>query len=66
MLDLLKETKLLEAKPVDTPTEQHHGVSLESGTLLQDVRSCQRLVGWLLNLNMTRPYSRYSLCDKYC
>lgn len=55
MLDLLKETRMLGCKPVDTHIEQNHRLgNSESDTPVE--RSCyQRLVGKLIYLPLTRP-----------
>ena len=43
-LDLLEETRMLGAKPVDSPIEQDHGMSGDSGELLNDIRPHRRFV----------------------
>lgn len=50
-LDLLEEIGMLGAKSADTPVEQNHIINVESGALLHDIKSYQRLVGSLLILN---------------
>eukprot|EP00268_Persea_americana_P014452 TRINITY_DN16432_c2_g1_i1.p1 TRINITY_DN16432_c2_g1~~TRINITY_DN16432_c2_g1_i1.p1 ORF type:complete len:126 (+),score=19.02 TRINITY_DN16432_c2_g1_i1:432-809(+) len=61
ILDLLKETEKLGAKPVDTPIEQNRGLHIGSGELLEDKRLYQRLVGKLVYLTITRPDISYTV-----
>ncbi|XP_042056533.1 uncharacterized protein LOC121801150 [Salvia splendens] len=53
--DLLKETGLLGAKPVDTPMEVDPSVWDDSGEVLEDKAKYRRLVGKLIYLTVTRP-----------
>ncbi|XP_078160139.1 uncharacterized protein LOC144555617 [Carex rostrata] len=55
ILDLLKETGKLGAKPVGTPMETNVKLGTESGELLLDIGQYQRLVGKLIYLTVTRP-----------
>lgn len=50
---------MLGARPVDSPIEQDHGMSGDSGELLNDIRPHQRFVGQLLYLTITRPDIAY-------
>ncbi|KAM1425821.1 hypothetical protein TB2_017749 [Malus domestica] len=54
ILDLLQESKMLEAKPVATPIACKEKLGLD-GDLLIDVGLYQRLVGKLIYLTITRP-----------
>nr|AEJ72555.1 putative retroelement polyprotein [Malus domestica] len=54
ILDLLQESKMLEAKPVATPIACKEKLGLD-GDLLTDVGLYQRLVGKLIYLTITRP-----------
>lgn len=60
-LDLFEEIGFLGAKPTDTPTEQNHGNSVESGELINDIKSNQRLEGCLLYFNITPPSISYPM-----
>lgn len=51
---------MLGAKPVNTPIEQNHGINGDSGELLNDIQSYQRLVGRLLFLTITYPDVAYA------
>lgn len=51
---------MLGAKAVNTPIEQNHGISGDSGELLNDIQSYQRLVGQLLFLTITYPDIAYA------
>lgn len=45
-LDLLEETRMLGAKPIDTAIKQNHKISDDNGELLHDIiKSYQQLVG---------------------
>ncbi|XP_047338328.1 uncharacterized mitochondrial protein AtMg00810-like [Impatiens glandulifera] len=55
VLDLLKETSKLAAKPVKTPIETTAKLNTEEGTPLHDISMYQRLVDKLIYLTVTRP-----------
>jgi Reverse transcriptase (RNA-dependent DNA polymerase) len=55
VLDLLKETGKLGAKPASTPMETNTKLGLEDGEVLSDIGQYQRLVGKLIYLTVTRP-----------
>jgi Reverse transcriptase (RNA-dependent DNA polymerase) len=55
ILDLLKKTGKLGAKPSSTPMESNKKLYLEEGELLKDIGQYQRLVGKLIYLTVTRP-----------
>lgn len=54
ILDLLTETRLLWARPAETPIEANHGLNDQDGKPLIDARRCQKLVGKLTYLALTR------------
>ncbi|BBH09537.1 Seven transmembrane MLO family protein [Prunus dulcis] len=54
VLDLLKETRMMETKPIANPIDVKKKLGLE-GELLLDVGCYQRLVGKLIYLTITRP-----------
>ena len=60
-LDLFEERGFLGAKPTDTPIGQNLDNSMESGELLNDIKSNQRLDGCLLYLNITPPSISYAV-----
>jgi len=53
-LDIISEAGLLGAKPVATPLEQNHHLSLATRQLLLDPEQYRRLVGRLIYLCFTR------------
>jgi Reverse transcriptase (RNA-dependent DNA polymerase) len=55
VLDLLKETDKLGAKPTGTPIETNIKLGLEDGEPLPDIGQYQRLIGKLIYLTVTRP-----------
>lgn len=57
----LRRNKNVREKLVDTPIEQNHGIVVEWGELLHDIRSYQRLVGRLLYLTITCPNIAYAV-----
>ncbi|CAL8169544.1 unnamed protein product [Prunus armeniaca] len=59
ILDLLAETRMLDCKPIDTPSEQNHKLRLYSDQVLTDKEHYQRLVGKLIYLAHTRPDIAY-------
>ncbi|CAM8961061.1 unnamed protein product [Rhodiola kirilowii] len=54
-LDILEDTNFSECKPIRTPMESKHGLSLSSGPPLPDPSIYRRLVGRLIYLTITRP-----------
>ncbi|CAN1770862.1 Retrovirus-related Pol polyprotein from transposon TNT 1-94 [Linum perenne] len=55
VLDLLKDTKMTNCRPVDTPMEQNRKLSQSKDIALVDKGNYQRLVGRLIYLAHTRP-----------
>jgi Reverse transcriptase (RNA-dependent DNA polymerase) len=55
IIDLLKETGKLGAKPASTPMETNTKLGLENGESLPDIGHYQKLVGKLIYLTVTRP-----------
>lgn len=53
-LYLLKETRMLACKPIDTPMETNHKLENSSAEKIKDVGKIQRLVGKLIYLTHTR------------
>lgn len=53
-LDIISETGLLGAKPVDFPMEQNHKLALAKGHDLDDVEKYRLLIGRLFYLVVTR------------
>lgn len=53
--NLLKDTGILHAKPVETPLEFGVKLQTDEGDALEDVSRYRRLVGKLINLTVTRP-----------
>jgi len=60
VLDLLKETSMLNCKPVTTPIEYNHRILADSGDPV-DKHQYQRLVGRLIYLSHTRPDIAYAV-----
>nr|CAN79672.1 hypothetical protein VITISV_012210 [Vitis vinifera] len=54
-LDILKETGMLDCKPIDTPMDPNVKLVLGQGEPLGDPRRYRRLVGKLNYLTITRP-----------
>ncbi|KAL0363677.1 UNVERIFIED_CONTAM: Retrovirus-related Pol polyprotein from transposon RE1 [Sesamum calycinum] len=61
ILDIVKDTGLLEAKAASTPLPQGLKLTSDCGALLQSPDSYRRLVGRLLYLNFTRPDISHSV-----
>eukprot|EP00257_Ricinus_communis_P018006 XP_015576586.1 uncharacterized protein LOC107261482 [Ricinus communis] len=61
VLDLLKETGKIRAKPIDTPIETKTRLNLEDGDSLGDIGHYQRLVEKLIYLTVTRPDISYAV-----
>ncbi|AES72669.2 SPFH domain/band 7 family protein [Medicago truncatula] len=57
----LDEVGLLGAKPMPTPLEQNHNLSLAQGEFLENPERYRRLVGRLIYLCFTRPELSYSV-----
>lgn len=55
MLDILRETRLTDCKPVSTPIVPGQRLTHADGELLPDATLYRRLVGKLLYLTTTRP-----------
>ena len=55
VLDLLKETRMLGCKPIDTPMDPNNKLSNSSMQIPVDNGRYQRLVGKLIYLAHTRP-----------
>ena len=55
VLDILEETGMLNCKHVDTPMDPNVKLVPRQGEPLRDPRRCQRLVGRLNYLTITRP-----------
>jgi hypothetical protein len=60
-LDIITETGLLGSKPVQTPLEQNHNLSLAKGEFIDNPDRYHRLVGRLIYLCFTRPELSYSV-----
>jgi hypothetical protein len=58
-LDIIQEAGLLGAKPVSTPLEQNHQLSLATGHYLDEPERYRRLVGRLFYLCFTKPELSY-------
>ncbi|KAK4402749.1 Retrovirus-related Pol polyprotein from transposon RE1 [Sesamum angolense] len=61
ILDIVKDTGLLEAKAASTPLPQGLKLTSDCGALLQNPDSYRRLVGRLLYLSFTRPDISHSV-----
>lgn len=61
VLDLLSETGLLGARPVDTPMDSTVKLDAEQGKPFHDVGRYRRLVGKLIYLTVTRPDITYAV-----
>lgn len=55
MLDFLKETRILEYKPTDTPIDPNIKLRSKIGSNPNEKERYQRLVGKLINLSHTIP-----------
>ncbi|KAM2660342.1 hypothetical protein EV2_022770 [Malus domestica] len=60
ILDLLKDAKMSDAKPANTPLDSKLKLNL-GGTQLSDISHYQRLVGKLIYLTIIRPDITYSV-----
>lgn len=60
-LDIIDETGLLGAKPVDFPVSQNHRLFLSDTPLLSDPAPYRRLIGRLIYLKVTRPDLSYAV-----
>ncbi|KAG7553171.1 Reverse transcriptase RNA-dependent DNA polymerase [Arabidopsis thaliana x Arabidopsis arenosa] len=58
-LDIISETGLMGAKPVNFPLDQNHKLAVSKSELLQDPERYRRLVGRLIYLAVTRPDLAY-------
>ncbi|XP_042946560.1 uncharacterized protein LOC122279793 isoform X3 [Carya illinoinensis] len=61
VLDLLEETGMLGARPIDTPMDPNRKFLKEEGELFRDPGMYQRLVGKLNYLTITRPDISYAV-----
>jgi hypothetical protein len=61
MLDLLKETKKIDYKPVSTPIDSNVKLNTEDGEPLEDINHFQRLVGKLIYLTIMRPNMSFAI-----
>ena len=61
VLDLLKETGMLDSKPMSTPMEPNKRLSHDKDVAAVDKGVYQRLVGKLIYLAHTRPDISYSV-----
>lgn len=59
--DIVSEVGLLCCKPVGSPIDQNHLLSLATGRLLEDPQRYRRLVGRLIYLSATRPDLTYAI-----
>lgn len=59
--DIVMDTGLLGCKPVGSPMDQNHKLSLATGPILEDPESYRRLVGRLIYLISTRPDLTYAV-----
>ena len=55
ILDLLRKTKMLEAKPISSPMTQSTSLSAFEGDPLEDATLYKSTIGALLYLSLTRP-----------
>lgn len=60
-LDIISEFGLLIAKPMGTPVEQHHNLSLAKGKFMDNPDRYCRLVGCLIYLCFTWPKLSYNV-----
>ena len=60
-MDLLIEMGMLDCKPVETPIEVNHGLSIQENQVPADKDRYQRLVGRLIYLPHTRPDIAYAV-----
>lgn len=61
IIDLLLNTKMLDAKPVTTLMTVSQNLTLQSGTTIADPREFRMIVGSLQYLSITRPDIAYSV-----
>lgn len=61
IIDLLRKTNMLNAKPVSTPLPSSPKLSLHSGHKLSDPHEYRRVVGSLQYLALTRPDISYAV-----
>lgn len=61
VLDIVKETGLLGAKPATFPLDQNHRLALDESEMLTNVAAYRRLVGKLIYLSNTRPDLSYAI-----
>ncbi|KAJ9561968.1 hypothetical protein OSB04_007128 [Centaurea solstitialis] len=61
VLDLLAETGMLNCRPVDTPIETNHKLTIHPDQVPTNKERYQRLVGKLIYLSHTRPDIAYAV-----
>lgn len=61
ILDLLTETGMLDCKPVNTPIETNHNLSIMENQVPANKERYQKLVGKLIYLAHTRPNIAYDV-----
>lgn len=59
VLDIITETGLLDAKPVNFPLDQNHKLAVSESEPIPDPERYRRLVGRLIYLGVTRPDLAY-------
>lgn len=60
-LDLLTETGYFACKPIDTPIEVNHGLTISPNQVPTNKERYQRIVGKLIYLTHTRPDLAYAV-----
>ncbi|KAI5349903.1 hypothetical protein L3X38_002794 [Prunus dulcis] len=61
ILDLLAETRMLDCKPIDTPSEQNHKLGLYPDQVPTDKKRYQQLARKLIYLSHTCPDIAYAV-----
>jgi len=54
-LDILKETSMIDSKPVDCPIDPNKKLMAEQGEVLSNTKRFRRLVRKLIYLTITKP-----------
>ncbi|CAA7047299.1 unnamed protein product [Microthlaspi erraticum] len=60
-LDIITESGLLGARPIDTPMEENHALARDKGAFFDDPVKYRRLVGRLVYLTVTKPDLSYAV-----